>query len=101
MKATGNFNALDEQSAKLQTALRAEVGLADKVQQLETDKASLDERVAQLAGEGVKQEVLRSELEEVRSETCRLRQAVEVHEAAARQVLITFRPVPKIIFCRL
>ncbi len=81
-----NINTLDDLSSKLQTALRAEVSLVDKVQQLEKDKASLEERITQLAEEGVAQGIRRSELEDSKSEMCRLRQALEVHEAAARQV---------------
>ncbi len=56
------------------------------MQELERDKASLEERVTQLVVEGVAHEVIRSELEESRIELCRLQQAVELHEAAARQV---------------
>ena len=65
----------------------------DKVQQLEADKAALEQRVTHLAGDGVAQGVIITELEENRGELCRLRQAVEIHEATVKQVLIPFQPL--------
>ncbi len=88
-KATENRNTLDDLSAKQQAALQAEASLVDKVQQLEMDKAALEERVTQLAGEGAEQGIT-AELEESRGEIFRLRQSVGAHEAAAKQVLIFF-----------
>ena len=56
----------------------------DKVQQLESDKAALEERVTQLAGGG---EVgAGAELEESQREVCRLRQIVEEYKAAISEV---------------
>jgi hypothetical protein len=71
-------------SSQLQTALREEVSLVDKVQQLETDKAALEERVKQLAREGGAGAGV--ELEESKEEVFRLRQAVEEHKAAITAV---------------
>ena len=84
VKATERRNTLDGLSAKQQAALQEEVSLVDKVRQLETDKAALEERVTQLAEEeaaygGAK-------LEESKREVSLLRQALEEHEAAANQV---------------
>ncbi len=88
-------NKLDYITTKLQAALQEEVCLVDKVQQLEMDKAALEERVTQLAGEGDVMGGIHAELEESSREVCRLKLAVEEHEAAAKQVLVSFRQLPK------
>ncbi len=89
LKATENRSTLEDMSAKLQTALRAEAGLANKVQQLEADKVSLEERVRQLVGEETARGGVNAELEESNKKVCRLRLAIEEHEAAAKQVIYT------------
>ncbi len=92
LKATESQVNLDCMSVKLQTALQEEVSLIDKLRQLEVDKAALEERVKQLAGEGAANGSIVAELEERRCEVCRLQHSVEEHEVAAKQVLITFLP---------
>ncbi len=79
-------NTLDGLSAKLETASREVVSLVDKVQQLETDKTSLEERVTQLVGEETSRDGDRAELEESKKQVCQLLQAVEEHKEAAKQV---------------
>jgi hypothetical protein len=75
-------------SSKLQTGLREEVGLVDKVQQLETDKAALEVRVTQLTEEGAARGGVGTgeELEDSRREVSRLLLAVEEHKAAYAEV---------------
>ena len=58
----------------------------DNVQQLEKDKAFLEERVTQLAGEETSRGCVRAELEESKKEVCRLWQAVAEHTEGAKQV---------------
>ncbi len=89
VKATERRNTLDGLSAKQQAALQEEASLVDKVRQLETDKAALEERVTQLAGEETSRGGVSAELEESKREVSRLQQAVEEHEAAAKQVNLT------------
>ncbi len=72
--------------AKLQTALHEEVKFVGKVQQLETDKIDLEERVTQLLKEASVHCDIDAKLEESKRELFRLQQAMEEHEAAASQV---------------
>lgn len=62
------------------------MNFVEKVQQLETDKVGLEERLMQLLGEVAVQGDICAKLEESRREASRLQQAMDEHEAAASQV---------------
>ncbi len=87
LKAKARCDSLDETSVKMLTAKRVEMGLMEKVRQLEADKAALEGRITHLAeNETATNFGFGAELEQSQKEVCRMQQQ---HEAAAKQVIIT------------